>query len=192
SEKGDENSVETRVTYDPSFSFGSHISVTSNAYIKAFFNKTWVERYGEPLGAETATLLWSIIVSIFAIGGLFGALSVSFIIKVLGRKGTLLLNNSFAVIAALLLSLGERAKSFEMLIIGRLIIGVDSALSALPMYLGEISPRHMRGFIGQFNSILICLGVFTGQVLGCQSCWARSSLVIRPHHEGSGYDGSRA
>lgn len=40
------------------------------------------------------------------------------------------------------------------------------ALSALPMYLGEISPKHIRGFIGQFNSILICLGVFTGQVLG--------------------------
>lgn len=40
------------------------------------------------------------------------------------------------------------------------------ALSALPMYLGEISPKHFRGMIGQFNSILICLGVFTGQVLG--------------------------
>lgn len=68
---------------------GQHVSVSCASlvlqYIKAFFNKTWVERYGEPLGAETATLLWSIIVSIFAIGGLFGALSVSFIIKVLGR-----------------------------------------------------------------------------------------------------------
>lgn len=35
-------------------------------------------------------------------------------------------NNSFAVIAAVLLALGEQAKSFEMLIIGRFIIGVDS------------------------------------------------------------------
>ncbi|KAM6979660.1 solute carrier family 2, facilitated glucose transporter member 9 [Aplochiton taeniatus] len=84
------------------------------------------------------------------------------------EKGTLLLNNVFAVIAALLLALGEKAGSFEMLIIGRLIIGVDSgiALSVVPMYLGEISPRHIRGSIGQFNAILICLGVFTGQVLG--------------------------
>ncbi|XP_037535038.1 solute carrier family 2, facilitated glucose transporter member 5 [Nematolebias whitei] len=83
-------------------------------------------------------------------------------------KGTLLLNNSFALTAALLLSLGELSRSFEMLIIGRVVMGVNSgiALSALPMYLGEISPRHIRGFIGQFNSILICLGVFTGQVLG--------------------------
>lgn len=38
----------------------------------------------------------------------------------------MLLNNSFAIIAALLLALGETAKSFEMLIVGRFIIGVDS------------------------------------------------------------------
>ncbi|XP_029007074.1 solute carrier family 2, facilitated glucose transporter member 9 isoform X3 [Betta splendens] len=153
-----------------SFLYGYNLSVVNAPaqYIKDFNNRTWMERYGEPIGAETTTLLWSITVSIFAIGGLLGALSVSLIIKLLGRKGTLLLNNVFALAAALLLTLGERAKSFEMLIVGRLIIGVDSgiALSALPMYLGEISPKHIRGFIGQFNSILICLGVFTGQVLG--------------------------
>lgn len=153
-----------------SFLYGYNLSVVNApaVYIKAFYNKTWIERYGEPIGAESLTLLWSITVSIFAIGGLVGALSVSLIIKVLGRKGTLLLNNCFALIAAVLLSFGEKSRSFEMLIIGRLVIGIDSgiALSALPMYLGEISPKHIRGFIGQFNSILICLGVFTGQVLG--------------------------
>ncbi|KAM7006690.1 solute carrier family 2, facilitated glucose transporter member 9 [Tautogolabrus adspersus] len=162
-----------------SFIYGYNLSVVNAPalYIKAFYNKTWIERYGKHIEAETATLLWSITVSIFAIGGLLGTLCVSFIIKVLGRKGTLLLNNIFAIIAALLLSLGERAKSFEMLIIGRLIIGVDSgiALSALPMYLGEITPRHIRGSIGQFNSILICLGVFTGQVLGLPELFGQES-----------------
>lgn len=42
------------------------------------------------------------------------------------RKGTLLANNVLAFIAALLLGLGETAGSFEMLIIGRFIIGMDS------------------------------------------------------------------
>lgn len=55
-------------------------------YIKAFYNKTWVERYGEPIGADTSTLLWSVTVSIFAIGGLCGALSVSSLIRVQGRS----------------------------------------------------------------------------------------------------------
>ncbi|XP_030584658.1 solute carrier family 2, facilitated glucose transporter member 9 [Archocentrus centrarchus] len=162
--------------------YGYNLSVVNAPalYIKAFYNRTWIERYGEPISAETATLLWSITVSILSIGGLFGALSTSLIIKVLGRKGTLLLNNIFAVIAALLLSLGEMSRSFEMLIIGRLIMGVDSgiALSALPMYLGEISPKHFRGLIGQFNSILICFGVFTGQVLGLPELLGQESTWI--------------
>ncbi|CAL8354669.1 solute carrier family 2, facilitated glucose transporter member 9 isoform X1 [Gadus morhua] len=153
-----------------SYLYGYNLSVVNAPamFIKSMYNRTWMERYGQPASTETVTLLWSSTVSIFAIGGLLGTLCVSSMVKALGRKGTLLLNNCFAVIAAVLLSLGETAGSFEMLLVGRLIMGVDSgiALCALPMYLGEISPRNIRGSIGQFNSILICLGVFTGQVLG--------------------------
>lgn len=162
-----------------SYLYGYNLSVVNSPapYIKAFYNKTWADRYGEPAFGETLTLLWSVTVSIFAIGGLLGALIVSVPLKVLGRKGTLLVNNVFAVIAALLMSLGERAGSFEMIIIGRFIIGVDSgiALSALPMYLGEISPKEMRGSIGQFNSIFICMGVFTGQILGLPEFFGQES-----------------
>jgi predicted MFS family arabinose efflux permease len=53
-------------------------------------------------------------------------ISFPLLCSLLGRKGTLLLNNCFAVIAAVLLSLGETAGSFEMLLVGRLIMGVDS------------------------------------------------------------------
>lgn len=54
------------------------------------------------------------------------------------RRGTLLVNNSFAVVAALLMSLGETASSFEMLIIGRFIIGVDSG-RCLIYYVGDVA-----------------------------------------------------
>lgn len=57
-----------------------------------------------------------------------------------------------------------------------LLIGI--ALSVLPMYLGEITPRHIRGSIGQFNSILICLGVFTGQVLGLPELLGQVSEIL--------------
>ncbi|XP_051514433.1 solute carrier family 2, facilitated glucose transporter member 9 [Myxocyprinus asiaticus] len=162
-----------------SFLYGYNLSVVNApaTYIKSFYNETWISRYNEPIGVETVTLLWSITVSIFAIGGLVGALTVSFLIKVLGRKGTLLANNALALIAALLLALGEMAGSFEMLIIGRFIIGMDSgvSLSVLPMYLGEISPRQVRGSVGQFHAIFICLGVFIGQVLGLPEIFGQES-----------------
>uniref|UniRef100_A0A8C5DJM1 Uncharacterized protein n=1 Tax=Gouania willdenowi TaxID=441366 RepID=A0A8C5DJM1_GOUWI len=59
-----------------SFLYGYNLSVVNApaVYIKAFYNETWMERYGEPVPAQTATLLWSFTVSIFAIGGLLGAL----------------------------------------------------------------------------------------------------------------------
>lgn len=39
-------------------------------------------------------------------------------------------------------------------------------LSVVPMYLGEIAPKNLRGFLGLIPSIHICLGVFIAQVLG--------------------------
>lgn len=34
------------------------------------------------------------------------------------------------------------------------------------MFLGEIAPRNLRGFLGLMPSILICVGVFVSQILG--------------------------
>lgn len=39
-------------------------------------------------------------------------------------------------------------------------------LSVVPLYLGEIAPKNLRGFLGLLPSIFICLGVFCAQVLG--------------------------
>lgn len=54
-------------------------------YIKSFYNESWERRYGHPVDPDTLTLLWSVTVSIFAIGGLVGTLMVKLIGKVLGR-----------------------------------------------------------------------------------------------------------
>lgn len=34
------------------------------------------------------------------------------------------------------------------------------------MYLGEIAPKNLRGFLGLMPSIFICIGVFSAQLLG--------------------------
>ncbi|KAM9236606.1 solute carrier family 2, facilitated glucose transporter member 9 isoform 1-T1 [Leptosomus discolor] len=165
--------------FGSSFLYGYNLSVVNApaVYIKKFYNETWERRYGFSVDEGTLTLLWSITVSIFAIGGLVGAIIVTPIVKFFGRKCTLLLNNVFAVTAALLMSLSLLAGSFEMLILGRIIMGVDAgiSLSALPMYLSEISPKEIRGSLGQVTAIFICIGVFTGQVLGLPEIFGQES-----------------
>ncbi|XP_057562667.1 solute carrier family 2, facilitated glucose transporter member 9 [Hippopotamus amphibius kiboko] len=162
-----------------SFLYGYNLSVVNapTPYIKAFYNVSWERRHGHPIDPDTLTLLWSVTVSIFAIGGLVGTFLVKLIGKVLGRKYTLLVNNGFAISATLLMACSPQAGSFEMLILGRFIMGVDGgiALSALPMYLNEISPKEIRGALGQVTAIFICIGVFTGQLLGLPELLGKES-----------------
>nr|XP_012594879.2 solute carrier family 2, facilitated glucose transporter member 9-like [Microcebus murinus] len=150
-------------------------------YIKAFYNESWERKHGHPIDPDTLTLLWSVTVSIFAIGGLVGTLMVKMIGKFLGRKHTLLANNGFAISAALLMACSLQAGAFEMLIVGRLLMGIDGgiALSVLPMYLSEISPKEIRGSLGQVTAIFICVGVFTGQLLGLPELLGKVSVAPR-------------
>uniref|UniRef100_A0A8C5P7C6 Solute carrier family 2 member 9 n=1 Tax=Leptobrachium leishanense TaxID=445787 RepID=A0A8C5P7C6_9ANUR len=156
--------------FGSSFLYGYNLSVVNapGSYIRDLYNQTWSSRYNTTMSSETISILWSLTVSIFAIGGLLGALMVSPMVNKLGRKGTLLVNNLFAIVAALLMSLAKVAGVPEMIILGRFIMGIDGgiALSTLPMYLNEISPKQIRGSLGQVTAIMICVGVFTGQVLG--------------------------
>ncbi|XP_018880803.4 solute carrier family 2, facilitated glucose transporter member 9 isoform X2 [Gorilla gorilla gorilla] len=165
--------------FGSSFLYGYNLSVVNapTPYIKAFYNESWERRYGRPIDPDTLTLLWSVTVSIFAIGGLVGTLIVKMIGKVLGRKHTLLANNGFAISAALLMACSLQAGAFEMLIVGRFIMGIDGgvALSVLPMYLSEISPKEIRGSLGQVTAIFICIGVFTGQLLGLPELLGKES-----------------
>lgn len=47
------------------------------------------------------------------------------------RKRTLLLNNVFAIVAALLMALSRLAGTFELIILGRFIMGIDGGMIRL-------------------------------------------------------------
>ena len=54
-------------------------------YIKAFYNQTRISRNGTALDEETLTLMYSLTVSVFAIGGLLGSLLVGMLVTKYGR-----------------------------------------------------------------------------------------------------------
>lgn len=157
-------------SFGSSMLYGYNLAVVNSPseHIKAFYNATWFQRYGEALDQHPLTILYSLTVSVFALGGMLGSLLVGVLVSKFGRKGTVIKSSPLVFIAGALMGFSRILESPEMVIIGRFITGIHSgiSLSVVPMYLGEISPKNLRGFLGLMPSIFICLGVFTAQVLG--------------------------
>ncbi|XP_025958719.2 solute carrier family 2, facilitated glucose transporter member 9-like isoform X2 [Dromaius novaehollandiae] len=163
-------SVTLLVSFGSSTLYGYNLAVVNApaASIKAFYNATWSQRYGHGLAPGPLTLLYSLTVSFFALGGLLGSVLVGVLVARYGRNGTLSRSTLLVLLAGASMGFSRDLGSPEMVIFGRSVMGVHSGicLSVVPLYLGEIAPKSLRGLLGLVPSIFICLGVFLAQVLG--------------------------
>jgi len=142
--------------------------------MKAFYNETYYERNNNYINEFSLTLLWSVSVSMFPFGGFIGSLMVGPLVNKLGRKGTLLFNNIFSIVPAILMGCSEVARSFEMIIVSRLLVGICAGLSStvVPMYLGELAPKNLRGALGVVPQVFITVGILVAQIFGLRSLLA--------------------
>lgn len=78
----------------------------------------------------------------------------------------MLVANVLAFLAAAFMSFSKLAASFEMLIIGRFVVGVYSGLSTgfVPVYVEEISPTSLRGALGTLHQLGVVIGILVAQV----------------------------
>ncbi|XP_061554922.1 solute carrier family 2 member 11, like [Phycodurus eques] len=152
------------------FQYGFGISVVSSpsAYLKELMNQTCIERYNVYIQDWQVSLIWSFTVSIFSIGGLLGSLLAEPCLAVVGRRNCLLLNNFVAIMGAVLMLLSQTAMSFEMIMVGRFLSGINSgiSLSAHSLYLTECTPKMLQGMVGVTIGTFIGMGKFSGQLLG--------------------------
>uniref|UniRef100_A0A3Q0SHP1 Solute carrier family 2, facilitated glucose transporter member 4 n=1 Tax=Amphilophus citrinellus TaxID=61819 RepID=A0A3Q0SHP1_AMPCI len=152
-----------------SLEFGYNIGVINapQKIIEDDYNATWLHRYGEPIPTGTLTSLWSLSVAIFSIGGMLS----SFCVDGINRTGSMLINNLFAFIGGSLMGMSKLCRSFEMMILGRFIIGAYCGLASglTPMYVGEIAPTSLRGALGTLHQLAIVTGILLAQILGLES-----------------------
>ncbi|XP_056131380.1 solute carrier family 2, facilitated glucose transporter member 1-like [Lampris incognitus] len=170
--------VGTAVIGSLQFGYNTGVINAPQDIIEGFYNETWTSRYSEHIPQTLLTALWSLSVAIFSVGGMMGSFSVSIFVNHFGRRNSMLMANVLAFIAAALMGFSKLASSFEMLIIGRFVVGLYSGLSTgfVPMYVGEISPTTLRGAFGTLHQLGVVLGILMAQIFGIESIMGNASL----------------
>ncbi|XP_070560405.1 solute carrier family 2, facilitated glucose transporter member 1-like [Ptychodera flava] len=150
------------------YGYGTGVVSAPSKYIQHFYNDTYVLRTGDEMSENGMLWLWSTTVSVYCIGGAFGALIAAPMADRFGRKGFLLINSIFSILSSLLMGFSEVASSYEMMIAGRVILGfyAGAAITVVPVFLAEIAPKNMRGAIGINHQLAITIGILIAQILG--------------------------
>ncbi|XP_077114266.1 solute carrier family 2, facilitated glucose transporter member 3-like isoform X1 [Ranitomeya variabilis] len=160
------------------FGYNTGVINAPEEIIRAFYNDAYIHRYRTPMSESLLTSLWSLSVAIFSVGGMFGSLSVGYVANRFGRRNSMLLVNIAALVGGALMALSKLAWSFEMLIIGRFIIGVFSGFCTglIPMYIGELAPTAYRGALGTLNQLGIVVGILIAQIFGLEVILGSATL----------------
>lgn len=152
------------------FQFGYNTGVMNapQKVLEEYISNVYKSRTGNWISEELRDILWSIIVSVFAIGGMIGGMLAPFMANCCGRKTGLVLNNTVAVLGVTLMSSSQLGLSIESLVAGRFFIGLNCGLNTalVPMYLTEISTVNVRGALGTVSQLGVTLGLLFSQVLG--------------------------
>ncbi|XP_047512510.1 solute carrier family 2, facilitated glucose transporter member 5-like isoform X1 [Pieris napi] len=157
-------------TLGSSLPVGFNIGVvnTPAELIQQFCYESLRERFNIDLDKTWMNILWSSIVSIFIVGGCTGSILGSVLADKLGRKNATIVTSILSLAGALMFVLCRTANSVEMLILGRLLVGLSGGLttSIVPMYLTELAPPSLTGAMGVACPMGVNVGVLVGQVMG--------------------------
>uniref|UniRef100_A0A1B6C3D1 Major facilitator superfamily (MFS) profile domain-containing protein n=1 Tax=Clastoptera arizonana TaxID=38151 RepID=A0A1B6C3D1_9HEMI len=171
--------------FGSSFQHGYNIGVVNSPqklieeFIKSVMGNRSIEDGGDGYITDSSvTLVWATAVSIFCVGGMIGGALTGVVANRFGRKGGLLLNNVFVFGAALSQGFSKSCNSYELIIFGRFLIGINSGLNTglAPMYLAEISPTHLRGAVGTVYQLVLTISILIAQILSLNSVMGTAEL----------------
>ncbi|KAG7500027.1 solute carrier family 2, facilitated glucose transporter member 1-like [Solea senegalensis] len=164
-------SLATAVIGSLQFGYNTGVINAPEQKLRSFFNNTWMERYGKAIEPGVCTIVWSVAVSVFSVGGMVGSFSVGVMADRFGRRRSMMLVNILAVIGGLLMGFSTICSSYEMIIAGRLVIGLFCGLftGLTPMYVGEVSPTPLRGAFGTLHQLGVVVGILIAQIFGLEA-----------------------
>lgn len=165
--------------------YNLHVINAPEDVLKSWLCERHKANYGHDLTDTQTNTLWSILVNIFILGAFFGATLTETVLRVLGPRKGLLYDNILVVIGCLLQFVSMYVKYYEVLIFGRLLVGVSVGVSSgvCPVFVCDLAPVRFRGGIGStyvFFVELVQILVFVlgmDRALGGENTWSFLTLV---------------
>lgn len=114
--------------------------------------------------------------SILTIGAMIGAVTSGRITDLIGRKGAMRMSAVFCLTGWLAIFFSQGALS---LYAGRFCsgYGIGVLSYAVPVFIAEITPKHLRGGLTTLNQLLICTGLSVVFIIGTVVSWRLLTLV---------------
>eukprot|EP00727_Mastigamoeba_balamuthi_P006835 m51a1_g2772 hypothetical protein (496) ;mRNA; r:1022563-1024422 len=150
-----------------SLQFGYNTTIVSGAMgpLSEYLNIASKEATSSQESDDGNAVKKSVIVSACLVGCLISALIAGAIADRLGRNKVILASEGIYIVGALLCAFSVH---FGMMIAGRLVLGfaVGTASVVVPLMIGELSPKSIRGQIGVLNQLSITIGILIAYILG--------------------------
>ncbi|XP_058114166.1 sugar transport protein 7 [Magnolia sinica] len=98
------------------------------------------------------------------LAGLVASLAASPVTRKYGRRASILCGGISFLVGA---SLNAGAVNLAMLLLGRIMLGVGIGFGnqAVPLYLSEMAPAHLRGALNMMFQLATTLGIFTANMI---------------------------
>ncbi|XP_061467934.1 solute carrier family 2, facilitated glucose transporter member 5-like [Rhineura floridana] len=127
----------------------------------------------EGMGNSSQLFIIGISLALFPLGGIFGSLAVGYLVDRFGRKGALMITDVLSIISAVLMGCTSLVKAYRFSMFARLYVGMCTGIisSVVPLYLGEISPRSVRGAVIILSQLLFTIGILFIQMLSLNEVW---------------------
>jgi len=137
---------------------------------------------GLPAGSGDSA--WGFCVSVFCLGALQGCSAGAALADALGRRRALLMSSAafalgaLAEAASVLPARAWPAAGVALMVLGRAVSGAAAGATTVvvPMYLGEVSPPHLRGALGTLFQLTAGVAMLAAQVAGLPSALGTQRL----------------
>ncbi|EIM82522.1 general substrate transporter [Stereum hirsutum FP-91666 SS1] len=151
-----------------SFQYGYHISTLNQ--IQAVLtckdhDPLTPYSYNLPTCILMSDATFSLLTSVFTVGGLLGSLSANSVMDRYGRKGAVQASSMFVAAGAALMT---AASNVPVLCFGRMLTGVGAGIGLCvgPIFLSEIAPTRIKGSVGVLTQLAIVIGIMITQAMG--------------------------